>query len=334
MNESWQKTARGRQAFDLEHADTTPVFNRLVDRLKLNRQSTRPLWLIPFLCLSACAALDQRGKTIPINPNANQWDRVSATSELTQEIKYFGFIDVTHDEDGESQYFEAGFFQFDQTAPLSVLLASFRQPESDSCEYYEKKSSEPLDLPDEMDLPGYPYRASQVGDFVEISYDNRRYAKLDYVGLEDQVQYETDVGSLGLTFGGIKLGDALLKTRQLRAHACGDVFPAFSDLPIPSVDHPTGFNLSARDQISSSTKIRWRKGRYSSDEDVRVQIEAGGAGRALFCSVHDDGEFPLPESVTSSLGSATIINPSIYRDAVHFYYADQALLIVSQSSYY
>lgn len=185
-----------------------------------------------------------------------------------------------------------------------------------------------------MELPGHPYRAVPAGRIIDISIKGRRYVKLEYIGTDDLVQYETDTGSLPITFGGLTLGDALLKTTNLRAHASGETFPAFSDVPVPPVDRPKGFNLSINDSISAATQIRWRKGSYSTDGDLRVQIEAGGGGRAVFCAVADDGSFELPTSVTSLLGDRSIINPSIYRDAVHFYQSGDAFLIVSQSSYY
>lgn len=95
-------------------------------------------WL-PCLDYARVDRSDNRGKSVPVNPEANQWNRVSSNSTSYSEIKFFGFIDVTHEDDGSSQFFEAGFFEFDETTPLSVLLDSFRQPEIDTCEYYEKK---------------------------------------------------------------------------------------------------------------------------------------------------------------------------------------------------
>lgn len=266
------------------------------------------------------------------------WKPIAASSTSEDVIRFFGFIDVTQDIEGESQYFEAGFAQFDNPAPLRVVIDSFRQPELDTCDYHERVEGDnrPLEFPDEMALPGYPYKFISVGNEIDVTHGNRRYAKMTRTSKspDDQVQYETDVGSLPISIGGLKLGDVLLKMNGLRVHAPGEEFPSFENINIPAIDRTSRFKLSSKDKVEAGTRFRWRKGKYADDEGVRFQIEAGGGGRALFCAAFDDGEFRLPQSIQSLLGDEIIRSPSAYRDVLQFYRNSDALLIVSQSSYY
>lgn len=293
--------------------------------------------LLLLVVLVSCASPDAL-KDADVNGDDSAWKRIDATSNLENNIRYFGFIDVTQDEEGESQYFEAGFAQFDSVAPLRVLLDSFKQAPVDTCDYHERAEGDnrPLEFPDEMALPDYPYKFISAGNRVDITHGRRRYARLTRTSrdADAQVQYETDVGTLPVAIGGLKLGDFLLKMKDLQAHTPGDEFPAFGRIAVPAIDRPKRFNLSIEDEVRADTRFRWTTGKYSDDVGVRVQIEAGGGGRALFCAALYDGEFQLPEAVQSSLGGRSIKNPSVYKDVVRFYVNDDVLLIVSQSSYY
>lgn len=301
----------------------------------------------PIVCLVittsvmiGCVTDKANVPTGPVEAAANgeRWQRIPGDASISASIRYFGFVDVTQDEDNESQYFEAGFARFDRAAALSLLLNNFRQPVADSCDYRQQAhgDSTPMEFKDELDFPGHPYEFVSVGRKIEVFAGNRRYARLARTSSEetDAVQYETDVGSLPLSIGGFRLGDLLLKTRGLSVSSDGDVFPAFSGIAVPDVDLVAGFKPSVEQQVMKDTLFRWRKGRHASDPGVRLQIEAGGGGRAIFCAATDDGEFQFPQEVKARLPDASIPNPSAYRDAVWFYLRDDALLIVTQSSYY
>lgn len=296
--------------------------------------------LLLAMIISGCAT-DGSGpmfETRDKSPADGQWQRVASDSELPVEIRYFGFIDVTQDVDGESQYFEAGFARFTDTAPLLTLLDSFRQAPADSCDYRQRPpgDSTPLIFKDELELPGYPYQFVDAGSRIDVIIGNRSYARLKRTSTrqEDAVQYETDVGSLPLSIGGFKLGDVLLKTSGLIVSSQGGTFPAFTGIAVPPVAALARFRPRFEESVSAETRFRWRKNGNETDPDTRVQIEAGGGGRALFCAVTDDGEYELPDSVKARLGDARIPNLFAYRDAIWFYLHGDALLIVSQSSYY
>ena len=295
---------------------------------------------LAMMLINGCAT-DRAGTTedsVKTSTSSAQWQQIQTELPQSVAIRYFGFIDVTQDEDGESQYFEAGFARFDKTAPLSVLLDSFKQPGMNTCDFRQSApgDSTPQVFRDELELPGYPYEFVGAGLRVDVSVGDRRYAKLKRTSTnsDDAVQYETDVGGLPLSFAGIKLGDALLKTRGLHISSDGDVFPAFSGIKVPPIDSVTKFKPGLKQAVTADTKFRWRTGRHANDPNVRVQIEAGGGGRSVFCAVADDGEFQLPEDIKTQLLNASIPNPSAYRDAIWFYLHADALLIVSQSSYY
>lgn len=301
------------------------------------------MYLIACLCvgvvgLSSCATLPPSSGSPSTPGSSGSWQKIDSDYAETRSIRFFGFIDVTQDEEAESQYFEAGFAEFEETAPLSLLLDNFRQPSPDTCDFRqrERNDSTPMEFKDELDMPGFPYEFVGAGHRIDVSAGSRRYAKLTRTSTSpgDAVQYETDVGSLPITIGGFKLGDVLLKTNGLRVSSGGDVFPAFSAIQIPPVDGIRKFKPRKNQKIVADTRFSWSKGRYASDPDVRVQIEGGGSGRAIFCAVVDDGEFRLPDSVKAQLLDANIPNPSAYRDAIWFYLNEDALLIASQSSYY
>lgn len=298
------------------------------------------LALLTVLCVVAstgCASRDLLKNATDAATNS-AWISLDTTVKSDDSIRYFGFVDVTQNEEGDGQYFEAGFAQFNNFAPLSVLVDSFKQPQMDTCDYRESApgDSSPMEFPDEMALPGYPYKFISAGEIIEVAHGSRRYAKLKRTSSspDDQVQYETDVGSLPVTIGGLRLGDVLLKMNGLRLRASGGEFPSFKNIVVPAIDRPSRFRLSSKTEVKANTRFRWRQGKYSRDAGVRVHIEAGGGGRALFCAAFDDGDFKLPDAVQASLGDKIIRNPSVYRDVVRFYVNNDALLIVSQSSYY
>ncbi len=292
------------------------------------------------MIMNGCAT-DGSGSVVEASDQSlsgSQWQRVNSESDQPAIIRYFGFIDVTQDLEGESQYFEAGFARFTEPAPLRTLLDSFRQAPADSCDYRQRPrgDSTPLAFKDELELPGYPYQFVDAGSRIDVSIGNRSYARLKRTSTrpEDAVQYETDVGSLPLSIGGFKLGDVLLKTGGLTVSSRDGTFPDFAGIAVPPVTAPGRFRPRFEEAVSAESRFRWRTGGDSTDPDTRVQIEAGGGGRALFCAAADDGEYQLPQSVKVRLGDARIPNLFAYRDAVWFYRHDDALLIVSQSSYY
>ncbi|MBX2836146.1 MAG: hypothetical protein KTR35_04770 [Gammaproteobacteria bacterium] len=296
------------------------------------------LWLTHLLI--GCATDNTDAVSVTANDGSadGQWVRIPSDSEQAAEIKYFGFVDITLDEEADSQFFEAGFARFDRTIPLSEILSNFKQPAIDSCDFRQQEpgDSTALEFRDELDFREYSYEFVGAGDSVKVVSGGRSYANLTRTSTNpaDAVQYETDVGSLPVTIGGLKLGNLLLKTRALRVSAPGDVFPAFSGVVMPPIDEVKQFKPNRSKRISADTQFRWRQGRYSSDPEVRVQIEAGGGGKAIFCAAADDGRFTIPEATKALMQDVSIPGPSAYRDAVWFYLRKDAVLILTQSSYY
>lgn len=296
------------------------------------------IWLAVLMISNGCAT--NVSKSHSGNANAaksGQWQRIPSDSKLSNSIRYFGYIDINQNEDSDFQYFEAGFAQFDRPAPLSRVLQNFRHTAVDSCTYQfrERGDTTPLAHNDEFDFPDYPYQFISAGSSISVVTKLRRYAKLKKVSSkpDDIVQYSTDIPTFPISIAGLKLGNALLKTQGLYATSDGGDFPAFTDIAIPPVNNVRGYKPGENKSVTADTQFRWRKSNNLNDPDLRVQIEAMGNRRAVICTVADDGTFEYPANIKSELGGASMHSSEAYRDTVWFYIKDDAVLIVSQSSF-
>ncbi|MFK7962904.1 MAG: hypothetical protein AB8C46_02960 [Burkholderiaceae bacterium] len=278
--------------------------------------------------LSACLA-GLPGTSESGSDGAGSIKALASDEPVLGNVRFFGYLDVIREPADNSQELDARFGQFAADVPASVVHKAFSLETPDTCE--RSSRSEPIEIVDELAFPGHPYRLVDAGDAITIRHKNRRYASLSRTPSEDGPVYETAVAGAAATFAKIKLFNVFVRTENLTASIPGAVFPKTGPLKIPPVSEVSGFNLSEEDRVSADTVFRWDAG---SDAGAIVQISAGGGGRAIFCSLVDDGEFALPEDIQQWLGNKTIPRPEAHRESVVFYQVNGALIAVSQSTQY
>ncbi len=282
--------------------------------------------------LSGC--LSGASKSSPVSAAAVQ--EIDPAQPITGVVRFFGYVDVTRDLEDGDQEFEARFGQFTQPIPASVVMEAFATPEAGSCETSTR--AKPIVIRDELAFPGNPYQFVSAGPTVRLMHRGRKYTELEPLREAadgdprgEMITYEQNVDSLGVTFGGLKLFDAQVRTGNLQVLITGDQFPAFGPVAVPEVSELKGFNLNIKDRVKADTVFRWRAG---SNPQALVELSAGGGGRAVFCSVRDTGSFQLPPHIRQWLGDKTIPNPEAHREVVAFYRSNEAILVVAQSTYY
>ncbi len=278
--------------------------------------------------LSACLAGSPSTKA-PDLGGAKSLTSLTPGEAVDGKIRFFGYLDVIREPSDDSQELDARFGEFSAEVPASVVHKAFSLETPDTCQ--RSSRSERIKIVDELAFPGHPYSFVDAGDAITIRHRNRRYASLSRVASEEGPRYETAVAGAAAAFAKIKLFSVFVRTDKLTASIPGAVFPKIGPLKIPPVSEVSGFNLSEDDRVSANTVFKWHAG---NDPSTLVQIIAGGSGRAIFCSVVDDGEFALPEDIRQWLGDKTIPQPEAHRESVLFYQAQGALVAVSQSTQY
>ena len=265
---------------------------------------------------------------MPAQTAGNQLTRIDNPAAVTGMVRHFGYLDVTRVQKDGSQEFDARFATFDTPTPASIVLENFAVPPPDTCETSSRTS--PIQIRDELDFPGHPYKFVSAGKTVPVLHDGGSYINMSREDDEGGIRYGSAMSGAAVTMGGHRLLDLFVRTADLELSIPGSTdFPAVAAIPVPNVSNLSGFNLDEDDRVSADTRFTWKAG---NTPEARIQISAGGGGRAVFCAAQDDGQFEFPPAIRNWIGTDTIPNPEAYRDATVFYQIGDLIFIVSQST--
>lgn len=226
------------------------------------------------------------GNTDEQSTEDNPSDTSNNTGAIGANIRYLGYIavfDWISDAD-RTLTMSGGFFErdpwFDNNFDPDVFT-------TDTC-----------DLTGIADVPVAPVSA---GETIIVSNAAGTLAELLPIGITNFQQYNTaELLSVDSQQGS-----------NLVVDIPGDDYPPFGGVAVPDAELPTGISPQLNSNVNADTVFRWNAG-STRDTHIAIGILFGGSA-SVSCYLIDDGEFTLPDSVKSQVGTATVSSWSLGR---------------------
>ena len=191
------------------------------------------------------------------------------------------------------------FLSFPTPIPVPTLAeATDFFPDVDTCEVvtFDPDTFDPNDT-DPDDTETFESTSVSAGEVLTVISPAGTFAELIRIQSDDEIDYELADG-IPLP-GPVPTGTVL--------NIPGDVFPAFTDVAIPSAPNLANFSPSSL-PISVTDEFTWVTPTGTLPTSVFLAITgdftlANNSFSSVSCSLVDDGSFTLPADIQAELGS-------------------------------